>query len=195
MMRIILGSQSPRRKEILELFKLPFTVVSSNFDESSITFDSSPQEFVETQAKEKALALQRIHQEDLIITADTTVYFNHRLFQKPSNEEEAFVFLKELSGNTHEVFTGIAILYKNQLLTDVAVTLVTFYPLTDRQIRQYILSTNPLDKAGAYGIQELGCLIVSKIEGCYYNVMGLPVHTLCKLLKNFGIDLWDYATH
>ena len=193
MVHIVLGSQSPRRKEILEFFHLPFTVASSDFDESSIPFDSSPEEFVKTQAKEKALSLQSRYPQDLIITADTTVYLNNKLFQKPLHEEEAFSFLKELSGRTHAVCTAVAILYQGKLLSDVAVTKVTFHSLTDTQIRQYIVVTNPLDKAGAYGIQGLGSLIVSKIEGCYYNVVGLPIYTLYKLLKNFGIDLWDYA--
>lgn len=193
-MHIILGSQSPRRKEILEFFKLPFTVVSSDFDESSIAFDSSPQDFVETQAKEKALALKERHPEDLIITADTTVYFNHKLFQKPLHEEEAFLFLKELAGNTHQVFTGVSVLRQEKLLTDIAMTHVTFYPMSDNEIWRYIRATHPLDKAGAYGIQGLGSLIVSKIDGCYYNVVGLPVRTLSKLLNNFGIDLWEHVT-
>lgn len=192
-MHIVLGSQSPRRKEILEFFKLPFTVCSSNFDESSIVFDHCPKEFTQKQAKEKALALKNNHQNDLIITADTTVYFNKNIFQKPIDEHEAFLFLRTLSGNTHEVYTSIAILYKEELILDTEKTLVTFHAMSDKEIKQYINAINPLDKAGGYAIQGLGCLIVSRIEGCYYNVMGLPIRCLCTLLKKVGIDLWDYA--
>jgi len=194
-MHIILGSQSPRRKEILEFFKLPFTVVSSDFDESTIAFDSSPEDFVETQAKEKALALQKKHPKDLIITADTTVYLHHKIFQKPSSENEAFSFLQELSGKTHQVLTGVAVLYKETLVTEVATTEVSLSTLSDKELWQYIRSTEPLDKAGGYGIQGVGSLLVTKIHGCYYNVLGLPIQTLAKLLKTFGIDLWEYATY
>ena len=193
-MHIVLGSQSPRRKEILDFFKLPFTVCSSNFDESSVAFSGSSEDYVKTQAKQKALSLKDRHHNDLIITADTTVYFNQKLFQKPLDEREAFLFLKELSGNTHEVYTGVATWYQGELLTEVAMTKVTFHPMTDAQIKQYINATHPLDKAGAYAIQGLGILIVAKIEGCYYNVMGLPIRSLCNLLKHSGIDLWTYAT-
>lgn len=191
-MHIVLGSQSPRRKEILDFFKLPFSVCSSDFDESSVVFDGSPEAYVKTQAKEKAFSLKELHKNDLIITADTTVHFNKKLFQKPLDEKEAFAFLKELSGNTHEVYTGVAVLYQGELLTEVAMTKVTFHRIDTTQIQNYIKAINPLDKAGAYAIQGLGSLIVSKIEGCYYNVMGLPIHSLCVLLKKVGIDLWAY---
>lgn len=194
-MHVILGSQSPRRKEILEFFKLPFTVCCSDFDESSIPFENCPKAFTQNLAKEKALVLKKNHPDALIITADTTVYFNKKIFEKPSDEKEAFLFLKELSGNTHEVHTSVAVLYQGELIVDTEKTLVTFYAMNDKEINQYINAINPLDKAGGYAIQGLGCLIVSRIEGCYYNVMGLPVRCLCTLLKKVGVDLWDYAAH
>lgn len=191
-MHIILGSQSPRRKEILSFFKLPFTVCSSDFDEDSIPFGDCPKTYTQRLAEEKALALKNTNKDSLIITADTTVCLNKKIFGKPIDEEEAFLFLKELSGNIHQVYTSIAILYQEKLLVDTEMTLVTFCPMSDNQIKQYIKATNPLDKAGAYAIQGLGSLIVSRIEGCYYNVMGLPIRSLCTLLKKVGIDLWDY---
>jgi septum formation protein len=194
-MHIILGSQSPRRKEILEFFKLPFTVVSSHFDESLIPFEGSPTIYTQTLAKEKALSIRHslsssIHQP--IVTADTTVYFNKQNFSKPSNDEEAFLFLKQLSGNTHEVYTSMALLHEQALYVDTALTYVTFHSLSDSQIERYIETASPFDKAGGYAIQGLGSLLVSRIEGCYYNVMGLPVEIFRILLKKVDIDLWDY---
>ncbi|MEI8301304.1 MAG: nucleoside triphosphate pyrophosphatase [Chlamydiota bacterium] len=190
-MHIILGSQSPRRQEILSFFKKPFTVCSSGFDESTVIFDGSAINYVETQAKEKALALKSHSEKAIVLTADTTVSFNNKLFQKPQDQQEAFLFLKELSGQTHQVYTGICILYQDTLLLDTEMTKVTFHSLTDIQIHQYINKIDTLDKAGGYAIQGSGSLIVSKIEGCYYNVMGLPVNTLCRLLKKIGMNLWE----
>ena len=190
-MHIILGSQSPRRQEILGFFQKPFTVCSSGFDESTVVFNGCPKSYVLTQAKEKALSLKHHSPQAIIITADTTVSYNKQLFQKPEDEKESFLFLKQLSGQTHEVHTGICLLYQNTLLLDAEMTKVTFHPLTDLQIKQYIHKIDTLDKAGGYAIQGAGSLIVSKIEGCYYNVMGLPVNTLCKLLEQVGVNLWE----
>jgi septum formation protein len=187
----MLGSQSPRRQEILSFFKRPFTVCSSGFDESTVIFNGSPTTYVETQAKEKAQALAQYSKDAIVLTADTTVSFNSTLFQKPQNQQEAFLFLKELSGQTHEVYTAICLLYQETLLVAAEMTKVTFHPITDIQINQYINKIDTLDKAGGYAIQGPGSLIVSKIDGCYYNVMGLPVNTLCKLLKKVGINLWE----
>ncbi len=190
-MHIVLGSQSPRRQEILSFFQKPFSVCSSGFDESTVVFEGSPTTYVETQAKEKAQALKDYSKESIVLTADTTVFFNKKIFQKPQDEQEAFLFLKELSGQTHEVYTGICVLYKGKLHLSTEMTKVTFHPTTDLQIHQYIHKIDTLDKAGGYAIQGPGSLIVSKIEGCYYNVMGLPVNTLCKLLKQVGVNLWE----
>jgi len=188
---LLLGSQSPRRQEILSFFQLPFTVCSSGFDEMTIPFQGCAKTFVLSQAKEKALALVKHHSNSIIITADTTVAFKGKIFQKPADEQEAFLFLQELAGNTHEVFTGVCVAYQQNLFLEAALTKVTFHPLSPTQIRQYLSKVNPLDKAGAYAIQGVGSLIVAKIEGCYYNVMGLPVSVLSCLLQKMGVNLWE----
>ncbi|MCH9630811.1 MAG: dTTP/UTP pyrophosphatase [Chlamydiia bacterium] len=189
-MCVVLGSQSPRRKEIFEYFDIPFTVCSSQFDESTISFNHDPKEYVETLSIEKAKALKKQFNNEVLITADTIVHFKKRLYPKPQDEQEAFTFLKELSGNTHEVYTGVCISQGEDYYTGATLSTVQFHPIEDEKIKDYIQLIDPLDKAGAYAIQGRGSLIVSKIEGCYYNVMGLPITLLSDLLKKVGIDLW-----
>lgn len=188
-MHIILGSQSPRRKEIFEFFNLPFSCISSGFDESKISFTSSPEEYVNTLAMKKAEAIAKDRPGDLIISADTIVYFKNKLYEKPRDEKEAFSFLKELNGQTHEVYSGVCVQLGEIVYTQAEKSLVTFQNFTDQEISSYIRLIDPMDKAGSYAVQEGGCLIVKGIEGCFYNVMGLPVQTLRKLLLKFQIDL------
>lgn len=192
MAQIILGSQSPRRKEILNFFHLPFHQVSPEFDETEVLFDQDPISFVCEVARRKALCISEQYPTTPILTADTIVYRNNRLFMKPQNLEEAHAMLKELSGKEHEVYTGVCVALGNECFVEAEKTLVEFYPLTDSQIRTYHQHIAPLDKAGAYAIQKAGSLIVKRIEGCYYNIMGLPLQTMHRLLLKCGIDLWDY---
>lgn len=190
-MNILLGSRSPRRQEILSFFSLPFEVASSDFDERSISFKENPYTFVENLAEKKGLSLVSHFPKHLIITADTVVYFNGDVFFKPQNEEEARGMLRCLSGRTHEVITAVTINLNGKTYSDHEVTRVTFEELTDKQIDQYVQTTHPMDKAGSYGIQGIGSLLISNIEGCFYNVMGLPIQLLARLLRNVGLDLWD----
>lgn len=189
-MCVVLGSQSPRRKEIFEYFDIPFTVCSSQFDESKIPFNYDPKEYAETLAIEKTKALKKQFNKEVIITADTIVHFKKKLYPKPKDEKEAFSFLKELVGNTHEVYTGVCVSRGEEYYTGVALSTVQFHPIEDEKIKDYIRLIDPLDKAGAYAIQGRGSLIVSKVDGCYYNVMGLPISLLSDLLKRVEIDLW-----
>ena len=188
-MKIILASQSPRRKEILSFFKLPFVVQVSGFDESSIPFEGNPAEYVMKQSCAKGLHIQR-SQEDVIISADTTVYCHKRLYEKPVSESQAREFLYALRGMTHMVYTGLTIIKGDQILQDVGETSVTFHDCTDQQIEGYLNLVFPLDKAAGYAIQGAGSLIVKEIRGCYYNVMGLPIAPLTQLLDRVGINLW-----
>jgi septum formation protein len=192
-MHIILASQSPRRKEILEFFKIPFSVHSSDFDESSVKFNNSAQEFVKELAKQKALVLQKKFPDALIIAADTTVYLDSHIYEKPQNHKQAFEFIKKLQGQTHQVFTGICVTHHGVVLTDIGCTQVTLHNVSEKQIHKYIHEIYPLDKAGGYAIQGPGSILVKKIDGCYYNVMGLPITLLNQLLNNFGIDLWEFG--
>ena len=189
---VILGSQSPRRKEILSFFSIPFRQVHSQFDETTVPFRGDPAAFVKTIAKQKALALEPQFPNSVILTADTTVYQNGKLFEKPETMQDAYAMLRELVGKEHQVFTGVAVIHEKNLYLDVEETRVHFCELTDPEIHAYAKAIHPLDKAGGYGIQKAGSLIVKRIEGCYYNIMGLPLQTVRRLLLKAGIDLWHY---
>lgn len=191
-MRLILGSQSPRRKEILSYFALPFEQASPPFDESSIPFQNNPAEYVCAIAKGKADSLIHLYPEAAIITADTTVWRAGKIYGKPSSSEEALQYLSELVGQWHSVFTGVVLRYGNAQFTEVEETRVLFNDLTPDQIRHYHTKLHWSDKAGGYAIQMAGGLIVRKIDGCFYNVMGLPINTLHTLLNKIGIELWEY---
>lgn len=191
-MKIILGSASPRRREILSYFSLPFEQATSHFDEDSIPFTGDPAAFAQEIANQKALALSKLFPKDTILTADTVVSQGDKVFGKPRDEAEAISFLTQLQGKEHSVFTAVAIMHNGILHQSVEETRVFFNPLTQEQIKSYLSALHYADKAGGYAIQLAGSLIVKRIEGCYYNVMGLPINTVAKLLKNAGIDLWNY---
>ena len=189
---IILGSQSPRRKEILSFFSFPFETVTSHFDEDSVLFHGNPIAFVSEIAAGKARALASRFPNDLILTADTTVYKDGKNYGKPVNAEEAFQALSELAGQWHSVFTGVTLISNNKLWNNVEETRVLFNPLTPEEIRHYHNKLHWSDKAGGYAIQMAGGLAIKKIDGCYYNAMGLPINSVRNLLLNVQIDLWDY---
>lgn len=192
-MHLILGSQSPRRKEILNYFSLPFEQASPLFDEDSIPFEGYPERFVCRLSDGKALALQYLYPESAILTADTIVYRDGKIYPKPDSPEEAFQALSELAGEWHSVFTGVTLSFKGQLYHQYEETSVLFNPLSQSEIRHYHSKIHWADKAGGYAIQMAGGLIVRRIEGCYYNVMGLPINTVRDLLQKIGIELWDYV--
>jgi septum formation protein len=188
--RLILASTSPRRREILGYFGLPFDPMSSGVDETEIVDTGDPSAFAIEAATRKAAALAEWHPERPILAADTVVFFNGRLFQKPESLSEAHAMLRALSGNWHEVYTAVTFITSGTIHKDVEISRVLFHELTDSEIHAYHRAFDPLDKAGGYTIQKAGALIVKSIEGCYYNVMGLPLGTTCRLLLNGGIDLW-----
>jgi len=190
--KIILASQSPRRRQLLEQIGLrDFTILAPQADES---YDAalSPQEIVASICRKKADAARGLVQDSgaLIIAADTMVFLDGLRLGKPHSEAEAFRMLRALSGRTHHVCTGVSLCMGRRLETRVETTGVTFRPLTDREIRSYIRTGDPMDKAGAYGVQGKAALFVSGIEGDYFNVMGLPLHLLGQMLGDFGLDLF-----
>lgn len=191
-MELILGSQSPRRREILNFFSIPFTQVNPDFDETQVVFQGDPSAFASEVATRKAKCLTHRFPGGVVLTADTVVYRQKRLFMKPETMEEAHAMLRELSGKEHKVYTGVCVGKDSQYFTEADESLVEFHELTDSQIRTYHQFFFPLDKAGGYAIQKGGSLIVKRIEGCYYNIMGLPIRTVRRLLLKVGIDLWDY---
>ena len=189
-MNIILASASPRRRELLERIGLTgFTVAAPNVDES-VEPGLSPADTVEQLSLRKArAAAERFGPNDLIIAADTVVALDGGILGKPRDADDAFAMLSALSGREHRVCTGVTVLRGDRAVTEHETTAVTFRELSPDEIRGYIATGEPLDKAGAYGIQGVGALLVSGICGDYSNVMGLPVFRLGQILRDFGLDL------
>lgn len=191
-LELILGSTSPRRKEIMEFFSYPFRQVTPSFDEASIQFTGNPQEYVIKIAQGKAHSLAPTYPNSIIVTCDTIVFIDNEVLGKPKDEHAAFSMLAKLSGRWHSVFTAIAVFGQNRLLSAVTETKVHCNTLSQEDIHRYYRAHSLADKAGSYAIQRSGSLLVKEIVGCYYNVMGLPVDTLRNLLQQVGIDLWNY---
>jgi septum formation protein len=189
--KILLGSASPRRKEILGYFKLPFSQVPSTFDEESVPFSGSAVDYVLEIAQGKIECLIPKYPGETIITADTTVYRNGRIFGKPESLDAAYNYLDELQGQWHSVYSGVCIASPQGIESECEETKVLFNKLTEEQIRHYLKHSEWKDKAGGYAIQATGSLLVRRIEGCFFNVMGLPINALGRLLKKHGVNLWD----
>ncbi len=187
-MKIVLASQSPRRKELLGRMGLEFVTQASKIDESA--FDGlEARELVATLSREKAQWIARqLDGETLVIGADTVVVRDGAALGKPKDAEDAVAMLLSLSGRDHQVCTGVTVCRGDRVLTQVEETQVTFRDLTETEVRQYVSTGEPMDKAGAYGIQGLGGLLVEGIRGDYSNVVGLPVCRLGQMLKDFGVD-------
>lgn len=182
--RVILGSGSPRRKELLAMLDIDFEVRSAGDVDESYPADLPAEEVPLYLARKKSNAfLSGLRENELVITADTVVICDNNVLGKPADTEEAFRMLKMLSGRKHAVVTGITVATREIQISDTAITEVEFAPLSDDTIREYIGRYRPLDKAGAYGIQEwIGAVAVKGIDGSFYNVMGLPLHLLTTLL-------------
>ncbi|MBD5134248.1 MAG: septum formation inhibitor Maf [Clostridiales bacterium] len=187
---IILASKSPRRKELLRQVGIEdFKISAPNVDES-VEAGLSPAETVEQLSLRKArAAAKKAGPGDLIIAADTVVALDGKVLGKPRDEADAFAMLSALSGREHHVYTGVTVLRGEEAVTRHEETAVTFRDIGPDEIRGYIATGEPMDKAGSYGIQGVGALLVSGIRGDYCNVMGLPVFRLGRILKEFGIDL------
>ncbi len=195
MAKFILASGSPRRKELLTAVGLDFEVVVSDADETSVSKDVSVDIYVQELALLKAAATAKAvlkRKDALIIAADTIVTLDGKLLGKPRDEDDAFDMLKSLSGRRHDVYTGYCVMRVSDGFTvcDRVKTEVEFKTLDDDWIRRYIKTGEPMDKAGAYGIQGRGALLVNKIDGDYFNVVGLPVSALSETLKNeFDVEI------
>ncbi|MBI1292160.1 septum formation inhibitor Maf [bacterium] len=188
---LILASASPRRREILDLMGIRFEVIPGNVDEKAVTADH-PRTLALRLAYAKARAVAAQVEEDRwVLAADTVVTKNMVLYGKPDDREDAVRMLSELAGDTHEVITAVALAQAGRPTTFLraASTRVTFHPMQAEQIAAYVDSGEPMDKAGAYGIQGLGGAFVAGIQGDYYNVMGLPCVEVRELLEEAGLDI------
>jgi septum formation protein len=189
--RIYLASASPRRAEILKQIGLDFTVVTADIVEN-LTGNPAPEALAASLASRKVEAIASGVPAGIVIGADTIVVCDGKVMGKPSSREEAEGMLRFLSGRCHKVITGLAVLNVSgnavvDRRVDVESTLVYFHQLEEREIKAYLRTGEPMDKAGAYGIQGKGALLVRRIEGCYFNVVGLPVGLLARLLKELGV--------
>ena len=188
-MGVILASQSPRRKELLGLFHIPFTVQVADIDE---TMDPAklPAQEVARVSRAKAEAIRR-QADDVVIAADTIVVCDGQVLGKPADETDAYRMLRLLSGRSHQVMTGMTVLRGDQCIVHTEVTDISFRNLTDKDIYNYIATGEPMDKAGAYGIQGGAALFAQRLEGDYYNVMGLPVCRLWQILNQIAPDVME----
>ncbi len=184
---VILASGSPRRQELLASINVQFTIIKPNVDEESFDTDTlNPSQLVEFLAQKKAEVVAQDNQNAIVIGSDTVVAINGKILGKPHSKDEAFAMLKELQNNRHQVISGIAISYQDRCRSSHAITQVTMNPMTDEQIQQYIATGEPMDKAGAYAIQGYTSLFIPKIEGCYFNVVGMSLNLLNTLIKDIN---------
>ena len=186
-MQLILASQSPRRKELLGLFGVPLTVRVADIDET-MDFSAPAAEEVARVSRLKALAIPR-EDDDVLIAADTIVVCQGRILGKPRDEAEAYAMLRLLSGRDHQVMTGVTVLRGKEERVFTQITDLHFRELTQKEILRYVRSGEPMDKAGAYGIQGGAALFCQKLNGDYYNVVGLPVCRLAEILKELAPEL------
>ena len=192
-MDLILASQSPRRRELLGRLGLSFRVQAADIDE---TMDPAKAPFDEVArlSRDKAAAIAGNAPADaVVVAADTVVVLEGRVLGKPHSEEEAREMLRSLSGRPHQVMTGMTVRRGGRVESDTVVTDVHFRPLSEREIAAYVATGEPMDKAGAYGIQGLASVFVDRLDGDYYNVMGLPLCRLCRMLRAAGVEILGQA--
>ena len=192
MAAIILASSSPRRSQLLEQIGVKFTVDSKEVDENIPYLNAA--DLVRNLSLKKAQAVAEKYQEGIIIGADTVVAFNGEIYGKPKDENQARQMLQSLSGDYHEVLTAIALVNAHEpkkLVQKVVSTKVYFRKLSEEDIEQYLSWDEYKDKAGAYGIQGKGAVLVEKIEGCFYNVVGLPISALIDAFREMGVNIYE----
>lgn len=188
-MDIVLASGSPRRRKLLETLGLEFSVVPAKGEEIAPE-GAGPAETVMALSRAKAAEVAKSRPESLVIAADTVVWAEGRILGKPKDEAEARAMLHMLSDNTHEVYTGVTLMLGDKTAVGAECTKVFFRRLTDEEIDRYVSTGEPMDKAGAYGIQGRAALMVRRLEGDYFNVMGLPLCRLGQMLEEIGVHLF-----
>jgi septum formation protein len=190
-MKIVLASASPRRRELLQLIGLNPEIITPDIDEF-IKPDESPAVFLERVAIAKGIEVyKKKFFSHLLISADTVVLLDDSLIGKPMDRKDAFRMLKQLSGQRHEVLTGISLMYQGETSFEISRTAVYFKELADSEIDFYLDHENFLDKAGAYAIQGRAALFVERIDGCFFNVMGFPLNLFYRMVSERGLDLYE----
>ncbi len=191
-MRLTLASASPRRAELLRAAGIPFDVLAVEIDERFHP-DEKPERAVVRLAEAKAMAAAAIRPDDIVLGADTTVVIRGQALAKPANAEDAARMLRMLSGRTHEVLTGICLIYGGRRLVHVEPTRVRMAQMGESEVAWYVSTDEPYDKAGAYAVQGLASRFVEGIDGSYSNVVGLPISCVYELLKELGCDTLGYT--
>ena len=185
MLPIVLASGSPRRKQLLEMLRIPFRVIPPDVDEHVLAGEA-PQAYVTRLSRAKAEAVVARAPGELILAADTTVVLDGAIFEKPASPAHAVDMLSRLQGRTHEVMTAVAVARDGDIAQALDVSRVTFRPSDRRTLEEYVATGEPLDKAGAYAIQGLGAPLIERVEGDFFGVMGLPLRLALDLLAKFG---------
>jgi septum formation protein len=190
MKQLILASASPRRKRLLEQLGIVIKVVPSEIDEK-LNPRLKPKSQAELLSLEKAQAVAKNYKDAVVLAADTLVFIDDEILGKPTNEDDAKRMLKKLSGKSHRVITGFTLIHTaaKKIITESVETVVTFRKLSEKEIKSYIKKEHTLDKAGAYAAQGVGSLLIEKIDGDFFNVVGLPISKVFPLLKKFGIEV------
>ena len=190
-MAIVLASASPRRKQILTMLGFKDFLVIPARGEECPPAGAAPEEIVRCLARAKAEEVSKnCSPDDIVVAADTIVWYNNTVYGKPASAEEAFEMLSSLSGNTHAVYTGVCLIRGNEFQCEAEKSLVSFRHVSEKEIRGYISTGEPFDKAGAYAAQGKAAPFVERIEGDFFNVMGLPVCRFCEMLKSLGVELF-----
>ena len=189
---LILASESPRRRELLHMLGLEFTVITSHVIECAPEH-AAPDELVRALALQKARAVADTHPNDLVVGADTVVYLDGDILGKPHTPENAKAYLSRMQGRKHTVYTGVAVLSGTYADVRHCCTDVTFAPMSEAEIDWYVSTGEPLDKAGAYGVQGPGGIFVERVEGNYFNVIGMPLPLLYQMLTRAGVPLTAFA--
>jgi len=182
---IVLASGSPRRKQLLEMLRIPFRVIAPDVDEHVLSGEK-PDAYVTRLSRAKAQAVVALAANDVVLAADTTVVIENEIVGKPVSAEDAVRMLERLQGRTHEVLTSVAVAENGRLEQALDVSRVTFRPNDRRSLEEYVATGEPLDKAGAYAIQGLGAPLIERVEGDFFGVMGLPLRLALDLLAKFG---------
>ena len=192
-MELILASQSPRRRELLARLGLSFRVLAADIDETMDPGRAAFQEVARLSAGKAAAVAASAPEDSVIVAADTVVVLEGKILGKPRDKADAARMLQDLSGRDHQVMTGLTVRRGPVVQTDTVVTHVHFRPLDHREVAAYVASGEPMDKAGAYGIQGLASIFVDRLDGDYYNVMGLPLCRLCRMLRAVGVEVLGLA--
>jgi nucleoside triphosphate pyrophosphatase len=182
---IVLASGSPRRKQLLEMLRIPFRVIPPDVDEHVLPGEK-PDAYVTRLSRAKAQAVVQRAPGEVILAADTTVVLHGKIFEKPTSPADAVEMLEQLQGKTHEVLTAVAVAENGRLEQALDVSRVTFRPNSRQTLEEYVATGEPLDKAGAYAIQGLGAPLIERVEGDFFGVMGLPLRLALDLLARFG---------